>query len=324
MYDTSMNSASATWYHVAASHGSDTGQARACTPKAACQLSCEPALVHPFALLTVELVRADLRELLIGRLRSLTMLHTHIHTAMTLNPSGGEEGLFLESRGGRALVVGGLGSWQQFRCLLIMCQLLRWTRVRTHRSPSPRFITVARQRSCWACVCDSGGNPAVHNRREVLVLAQRVTNSTDVPWKCRFKRRTVRRRLLGGPSPANQRANVLWIYLHPEPLGWPPPLHPHPPPPVVMAVSVQAISIHWHVTLPCRHPRQRVSRHYCDWRWGGPARAAALYNLALATHQGEDVGAALPAPDAICASRGSRRCLTGARKRLWCTAGVEQ
>lgn len=135
---------------------------------------------------------------LVGWEASPCYTHTHTHHG-DAKPVGGEEGLFLESRGGRALVVGGLGSWQQFRCLLIMCQLLRWTRVRTHRSPSPRFLTVARQRSCWACVCDSGGNPAVHNRRGVLVLAQRVTNPTKVLWKCRFKRRTVRRRLLGGP-----------------------------------------------------------------------------------------------------------------------------
>lgn len=228
MYDTSMTSASATWYHVSASHGSDTGQARACTPKAACQLSCEPALVHPFALLTVELVRADLRELLIGRLRSITITHTHTHTAMTLKPSGGEEGLFLESHGGRALVVGGLGSWQQFRCLLIMCQLLRWTRVRTHRSPSPRFLTVARQRSRWACVCGSGGNPAVHNRGGVLVLAHRVTNPTEVLWKCRFKRGTVRRRLLGGPvslrlrRPINAQTCREFICIS-NPWGDPPP-----------------------------------------------------------------------------------------------------
>lgn len=88
-------------------------------------------------------------------------------------------GPFLENSGGREAAVGvGMGSWQQFRCLLIMCQLLRWTRGRTRRGPRPRFITINKQRSHLACICDSGVTQRLQKRCRVLV--QWVRNPTKV------------------------------------------------------------------------------------------------------------------------------------------------
>lgn len=41
---------------------------------------------------------------------------------------------------------------------------------------------------------------------------------------------------------------------------------------------MQATSVQWHITLPCHHPHQCVSQHYCDWRW---AVTRARWDLGL-------------------------------------------
>lgn len=99
----------------------------------------------------------------------------HIEMTSNVNVGGGGPSY----SGGREAAVGvGMGSWQQFRCLLIMCQLLRWTRGRTRRGPRTRFITINKQRSHLACICDSGVTQRLQKRCRVLV--QWVRNPTKV------------------------------------------------------------------------------------------------------------------------------------------------
>lgn len=88
-----------------------------------------------------------------------------------------------------------------------------------------------------------------------------------------------------------------------------PSIHLHPdPPPRVPHGGPGLHAGHKHILthdLALSPPLARVSADITviDGE-AAPARAAALDNLALATHQGEDVRGALPGPDAICASPG--------------------
>lgn len=139
----------------------------------------------------------------------------------------GGGGLFLENRRGRAPAVGGMGSWQQFICLLILCQLLRWTRVRTHGGPSPRFITTNKQRRHIACICDCGETRryrhAVRFWRSGSGAPPKFYKSADL------RAESFCRRLLGGRvcSLAIQRKRGVNLFAsRTEPLGWtPPPTH---------------------------------------------------------------------------------------------------
>lgn len=248
MYDTSMNSASATWYHVAASDESDTEQARApwtlpWTPFSCAMSGCSFICLCSWCLSSYRLT-SD-RFWLVSREASpsYSCLSLNVDTDAAGLPLfaprthrddvklNGGEGLFLENRRGRAPAVDGMGSWQQFRCLLILCQLLRWTRVRSHRGPSPRFITTNKQRRHLACICDCGETRryrhAVGFWRSGSGAPPKFYKSADLGAE------SFCRRLLGGCVSLWVRwpigANVDWMYLHPEPNPWggpPPPTHP--------------------------------------------------------------------------------------------------